>query len=73
MNFNLVSLVTEKCQNMEMTLDAVGRTETQIRVSAKTSGNEATFVFENVMPGKYKGNFSFPYFSSTVFLACRNG
>ena len=40
---------------MEVTLDAVGRTESQIRVAAKGKGNEATFMFENVMPGNYKG------------------
>ncbi|CAL1545393.1 unnamed protein product [Lymnaea stagnalis] len=46
----------EKCQNMEVTLDAVGRTDTQIRTAAKLSGNEASFALENVMPGKYKAS-----------------
>ncbi|XP_012945613.1 nodal modulator 1 [Aplysia californica] len=46
----------EKCQPMEVTLDAVGRSDSQVRVQAKTSGNEASFVFEHVMPGKYKAS-----------------
>ncbi|KAK3770676.1 hypothetical protein RRG08_037868 [Elysia crispata] len=46
----------EPCPAMEVTLDAVGRTESQIRVAAKGKGNEATFMFENVMPGNYKAS-----------------
>ncbi|KAH9504323.1 Nodal modulator 2 [Bulinus truncatus] len=46
----------EKCLTMEVTLDAVGRTDTQIRTLVKLSGNEATFSFDNVMPGKYKAS-----------------
>ncbi|XP_059172926.1 BOS complex subunit NOMO1-like [Physella acuta] len=46
----------EKCQNTEITLDVVGRTDTQMRTTAKLSGNEASFTFENVMPGKYKAS-----------------
>ncbi|BFZ14363.1 hypothetical protein BsWGS_17402 [Bradybaena similaris] len=46
----------EKCLPMEVTLDTVGRTDTQLKLPAKLSGNEATFVFENVMPGKYKAS-----------------
>ncbi|GFO10962.1 nodal modulator 1 [Plakobranchus ocellatus] len=46
----------EQCPNMEVTLDAVGRTETQLRVATKAQGNEATFLFENIMPGTYKAS-----------------
>ncbi|KAK0042403.1 nodal modulator 1 [Biomphalaria pfeifferi] len=46
----------EKCLNMEVTLDAVGRTDSQIRTGVKLSGNEATFLLDNVMPGKYKAS-----------------
>ena len=49
MCFNVFS---EKCQPMEVTLDAVGRSDSQVRVQSKISGNEATFVFEHIMPGK---------------------
>ena len=43
----------EACQPMEVTLDPVGRSESQVRVEVKVTGSEATFVFENVMPGKF--------------------
>ncbi|GFR78590.1 nodal modulator 1 [Elysia marginata] len=46
----------ESCPAMEVTLDAVGRTESQMRVPTKANGNEATFMFENVMPGNYKAS-----------------
>ena len=47
--------ISEACPAMEVTLDAVGRTESQLRVPTKAKGKEASFIFENVMPGSYKG------------------
>ncbi|XP_052805284.1 nodal modulator 1-like [Mya arenaria] len=43
----------EKCGPIEISLDAVGRSDKQI---AQTQGNQktSTFTFENVLPGKYK-------------------
>ncbi|XP_052252971.1 nodal modulator 3-like [Dreissena polymorpha] len=43
----------EKCGPVEISLDAVGRSDKQI---AQTQGNQklSSFVFENVLPGKYK-------------------
>jgi len=44
----------EKCSSMALTLDAVSRSDIQIRVDATVSENGASFTFDNVMPGKYK-------------------
>nr|KAG5688657.1 hypothetical protein BaRGS_017511 [Batillaria attramentaria] len=44
----------EKCGDIEVSLDAVGRTDAKVVVKAKDSGEGANFQFENILPGKYK-------------------
>nr|KAG5708736.1 hypothetical protein BaRGS_034953 [Batillaria attramentaria] len=46
----------EKCGDIEVSLDAVGRTDAKVVVKAKDSGEGANFQFENILPGKYKGS-----------------
>ncbi|KAL4228821.1 hypothetical protein ACF0H5_011861 [Mactra antiquata] len=43
----------EKCGQIEVSLDAVGRNDKQI-TQAQGTQNVATFTFDNVLPGKYK-------------------
>ena len=46
--------ISEKCGAMEVSLEAVGRSDKQI-VPTRDTDKGSTFTFDNVLPGKYKG------------------
>ncbi|XP_041372550.1 nodal modulator 1-like [Gigantopelta aegis] len=49
-------LCLEKCRPIDVSLDAVGRSDMKQVIQGKEVENGAVFTFENVLPGKYKAS-----------------
>ncbi|KAK7106662.1 BOS complex subunit NOMO1-like isoform X2 [Littorina saxatilis] len=67
----------EKCGELEVSLNAVGRQDAKVLAKAKETGaTSASFIFENVLPGKYKATIvqdSWCWKSKTVDLEVGEG